>query len=392
MKKILLSFVVALTSVVGLQAQTFEWGTATWNIQDGKVYENINELNQEGIVLSYGNPADYTLTFLNIIAVDYDLYVDDADEPIKANATAQASTDVVFNYSFVEGHKYKIVTTGALLAQANLATFKTDTVSQNSDSYTISFSIKGPDLVNTIDVDAKMALTIVNQVEQPTFSLINVEGILNDLDITSINEATIYGLNPNGSYNSYYSIHYDGWRDADGGFTLYNGGWDAIASHNAYPAVYSIKLNETADSVFYYFYDYWTVYDPTQPDTIGSSTTGSRRFKAPETSYHSIVWEWDNGDGTTTTYLRRYRTDEGKDYKASFAIVANRKYVVINATLHFVSQEDYAAGIIRPQADQCTEADKKIIYGLDGMRKNGLQKGLNLIKSSNGDIRKVLIK
>ena len=45
--------------------------------------------------------------------------------------------------------------------------------------------------------------------------------------------------------------------------------------------------------------------------------------------------------GTVTQYRRNYRCEEGKDYKASFIYVANRKSVVLNATLHFVSQEAY---------------------------------------------------
>ena len=44
---------------------------------------------------------------------------------------------------------------------------------------------------------------------------------------------------------------------------------------------------------------------------------------------------------TTYKYRRNYRCDEGSDYKASFVVKANNKYVLINATLHFVSIEDY---------------------------------------------------
>ena len=345
MKKIYLTLLVALATVVHAGAQTFEWGTATWNIEDGTVFDGTEDLAQKGgIVLTYSNPANYTLTFLNVIAVDYNLFVDDAEEPIAAEASAQAGTAVAFDYEFVEGHKYKIVTTGAHLAQVNLATFSTDTVSVNSDVYTISFTIKGPELVKTIEVEGTMALTIINQEEQLTYSLIDVESVKEALGISDLSEAKVYGLNINGSYNEHFRDYYDGWRDADGEYTIWSGGYDAYHGRNAYPAVYSIKLNETADMVSYYFYDYWKLYDPNDPGSTGGTTVTTARELAPETSYHSIIWDWQEDDGTITQYTRFYRTDEGKDYKASFAIVANKKYVLINATLHFVSQADYEAG------------------------------------------------
>lgn|GEM_PF-1903477 len=342
MKRHLLTLMMALTTMLSVNAQTFEWGTATWNIEDGKTFADIEEFNAAQLTLSYNNPANYTLTFLNIIAVDYDLYIDDATEPLKAFATAQGSTDVVFDYGFVEGHKYKIVTTSALLVQANLATFKTDTLSINNDSYQISFSIQGPELVKTIDVEGTMALTITDQEYFLTYSKVDVADILSSLGASSIDEVKIYGLNLNGSYNEHFIDYYDGWHDADGGFTTWNGGYDSYAGHNAYPAVYGVKLNETGDTVKYYFYDYWMEYDPEANDSTGGSviTNGKKRF-VPETSYNTIIWDWDNGDGTVTQYRRNYRCEEGKDYKASFIYVANRKSVVLNATLHFVSQEAY---------------------------------------------------
>ena len=345
MKKLLLTLLVATLAITQGSALTFEWGTATWNIEDGTVFDGIDELNEKGIVLSFTNPADYALTFLNVLAVDFDLYIDDAEEAVKAVTTAQGSTDVPFKYNFVEGHKYKIVTTDATLVQANLATYQTDTLTSTAISYSLTFTVKGPELVKTIEVEGTQALTIVDQNEQLTYSLIDVPAVLEALGIESISEAQVYGLNVNGSYNAYFGPdYYDGWRDADGEYTIWSGGWDGVAGHNAYPAVYSIKLSEGADSVYYYFYDYWTEYDPDESSETGSSgVVDASRLLAPETSYNSVVWDWDNGDGTTTQYSRRYRTDEGKDYKASFVIIANKKYVLINATLHFVSQEDYAA-------------------------------------------------
>lgn len=390
MKRLLLTFIVALTTVTGLQAQDFVWGTASWNIEDGRVYENIDEFNAEGLVLTYTNPADYYLTFLNIIAVDYNIFVDDATEPIKEVATGQGSTIIPFSYEFVEGHKYKIVTTGAILAQANLATYKTDTLSSVKDSYTISFTIKGAELVKTIDVDATMALTITDQENPLTYSLIDVNSIKTLLGIQDISEAKVYGLNLNGSFNEHHADYYDGWRDADGEYTYYWGGWDRYHGHNAYPPVYSIQITETADSIHYFFYDFWKEYDPNDPEEIGGGSVESRR--APQTSYNSILWEWDNGDGTTTTYRRSYRCDEGKDYKASFIILANKKAVQINATLHFVSQEDYQTIITNIASVKANNQTATLIYNINGTRQNGLQKGLNIVKGTDGSIRKVFVK
>ncbi len=398
MKKFLLAFVVAIATVAGAHAQSWEWGTAVWNIEDGRVFADIDELNGEGIILTYPNPTDYTLTFLNIVAINYDLYVDDATEPLQETASAQASTVVTFGYRFVEGHKYKIVTRKAFLAQANLATYQTDTLSVNdTDSYTISFSIKGPELVKTIEVEGTQALTIVDQEYDLTYSLVDVEGIKSALGIGDISEARTYALNTNGSYCEYewYGPDYfDGWRDADGELTTWYGGYNQYDHHNAYPAVYSIQLSEGADSVYYYFYDYWKEYDPNEADeTGGSSVVSSGKRRAPETSYNSVIWDWDNGDGTVTQYQRNYRTDEGKDYKAGFIFIANGKSVVLNATLHFVSQEDYATYLANdvkeiPAANQNgTEG----IYSLSGVRLNGLQKGVNIVRTKEG-VKKVMVK
>ena len=343
MRRHLLTLIAALLTTAGINAQTFDWGTASWNIEDGKTYQGIEELNADGVVLTYSNPNNYVLTFLNIISIDYDLFIDDATEAIKTNTTAQSSTAVPFNYPFVEGHKYKIVTTKSTLVAANLATFTTDTVSQNDDSYTISFTIEGPELVKTIDVEASQSLSITDQSTDLTVSAIDTKEIINALGIKSISEATIYGLNLNGSYNTYFGPDwYDGWRDADGEYTTYSSGWDRIAGRNAAPAVYSIKLTQNADSVLYFFYDYWSEYTEDTPDVIDGSTVSESHRRVPNTSYNYTIWEWDNGDGTVTKYRRAYRVNEGEDYKASFAIIANKKYVLVNATLHFISQEEYA--------------------------------------------------
>lgn len=400
MKKIYFLLLLIATSFSTANAQTFEWGTATWNIPDGKVFENIDEFNVDGVVLTYPNPANYTLTFLNAIGVSYDLYVDDATEPLKETASAQSSAAVSFGYPFVEGHKYKIVTTGAALVFANLATYKTDTLSLNSDSYTLSFEIKGPELVKTIDVDAKMSLAITNQEAEKTVSLIDVNEVLSALGVGSIAEANIYGLKLNGAYVTYewYGPDYfDGWRDADGEYTSYNGGWNRLDGHNAYPAVYCIKINQACDSITYFFYDYWKEYDPNAGTEIGGGGVITPvKHRAPETSYNSVIWDWvDEGDGTTYQYTRMYRCNEGQDYKASFAIVANKKMVKINATLHFVSQEDYLTGVaaLKHSDDEVVTTE---YYSVGGARLSSPQRGINIVKSRLADgrtvTRKVLVR
>lgn len=342
MKKILLLILVSFAATLGVVAQTFEWGTPTWNIEDGKAYSSIDDFNAEGLILTYPNPADYSLTFLNVIVVDYDIFIDDNTEPVKTRSSAQGNCAVKINYYFPEGHKYKIVTTKASLAQANLATYQTDTLSVCDDSYSISFSIDGPEIIETVEAENYMSLAIIDQEYTPTYSVIDSKAICAALGIENISDATIYGLNLNGSYNPEYLTTFDGWRDADGEVTYWGGGYNRYFGHNAYPAVYSIKLNDTADTLRYYFYDYWKVYDPSEGgQTGGGSIVTSKRRLVPDTHYHSTIWDWTNEDGTVTQYKRNYRCDEGEDYKASFMIIANKKAIKINATLHFISIEDY---------------------------------------------------
>ena len=348
MKKLLLSMIFIAVAFTGVEAQVnFEWGTATWNIQDGWVFDGIEEFEQSGVVLTYPNPTGYTLTFLNVVAVEYLVFQDDVEVPDTAASSCQAGTAVALSYHFIEGHSYKIVTTGAALVKANLTTRVTDTLSLNNDSYTISFKINGPELVKTIDVEQNMSLAITDQEDPLTFNLIDTQSVLEALSITSMSEATIYGLRANGAYVSYewYGPDYfDGWRDADGEYTLWYGGYNRLDGHNAYPAVYSIKLNQTCDSVTYYFYDYWRDYDPEESDTTGGSSIQPTKRRVPDTHYNYQIVEWPDEENDTVYYYRRnYRCDEGQDYKASFAVKGNNRLVRINATLHFLSIEDYEA-------------------------------------------------
>ena len=350
MRKFLLSIIITLATAVSAAAVDWQWGTPTWNIQDGWEFQNFEDYEQSKIILTYPNPSNYQLNFFQMLAVEYNVYVDGAEEPQVGHGSARQSTAIELSYDFLEGHSYRVVTTGTVLAQANLATYTTDTLYENHDSYTISFSIKGPELVKTINVEGTTSLAITDQEDPLTFSLIDSKSVIDALGVTSIDEATIFGLQVNGAYVPYewYGPDYfDGWRDDDGNYTTWNGGYNKFTGHNAYPAVYSIKLNQTCDTVKYYFYDYWKEYDPDDSgEQGGGQIQGAKgRFmakaKAPETHYQNMIWEWDNGDGTTTKYTRYFRCVEGTDYKASFVVKANNKYVQINAVMHFVSIDDY---------------------------------------------------
>ena len=181
MKRILLYTLVSVMTLFTTTAQAadFEWGTATWNIDDQQTFNSIDELQLVGIKLTYTNPANFSMTFFNLIAVDYDLYVDDDTEPIKAEASSDPGQGLIvnFDYDFVEGHRYRIVTTESRLVFVNIATYSTDTLTTNTDSYTISFEVKGPELVKTIEVEGTMSLAIVNQETDRTFSALDVNEI-----------------------------------------------------------------------------------------------------------------------------------------------------------------------------------------------------------------------
>lgn len=363
----------------------FEWGTAEWNTADGVVYNSIDEFNAAGLALVYPNPTGYSLTFLHVIAVEYDIFVDDATEPIKAGSSAQGGTNVMIDYRFPEGHTYRVVTTKALLAQANLATYTTDTLTTSTDSYSISFTIGGPELQKTIDVEAYMSLAITDQEYNKTVSKVDVADICTALGISDISEAVMHPLSPNGSYCDHMDI-FDWWRDADGEFTNYSGGWNSVFGHNAYPAVYCIKMNAAADSVTYYFYDYWTEYVPEE----GDETEGGTITNAPATRA-SVVWDWENEDGSVTQYRRTYRVEEGKDYQSSVMYVANGKSVIVRATMHFVSIEEYEKLTAIEEAT-AGSAEAVAYYNISGVRQHSLQKGINIVRYADGTARKVYVK
>ncbi len=364
----------------------FEWGTATWNTADNVVYNGIEEFGAAGLTLSYPNPTNFSLTMLHIIAVQCDVYIDDATEPVQHMSTAQASADVLIEYPFVENHSYRIVTTKAQLAQANLATYTTDTLSTSLDSYEISFTINGPELQKTIEVEAWMSLAITNQEYTKTVSKVDVAEICSALGISDISEAAMHPIRPNGSYCDHMDV-FDWWRDADGDFTNYRGGWNSIFGGNAFPAVYSIKVNEAADSVSYYFYDIWTEIVEGEEGNSG----GSIMTRAPQTVQTTDTVNWDNGDDTFTPYRRTYRVEVGKDYVSEVMYVANMKSVILRATLHFVSEEEWhEKTAIEEPAKVAAEAVE--YYSISGVRQEGLQKGINIVRYTDGTTRKVMVK
>ena len=139
MKKTLLTLFTVLLAAVSTNAQEWQWGTATWNIEDGKVFEGIDDLNAGGIVLTYPNPADYPLTAMNAIGVAYEIYVDGDTEPIEDSSTTPFplvanDLSITLSYKFAEGHSYRVVTTGASLVAPNFVTYVTDAISHTTDS------------------------------------------------------------------------------------------------------------------------------------------------------------------------------------------------------------------------------------------------------------------
>lgn len=380
MKRILLTLIVAFTAFANALAVDLIWGKATWNIQNGTVFEDINDINLQTIKLTFENFKNASTGkkyFISgdLLSVNYDIYVDDATEPIKETATGEmGGLEVVFDYKWVEGHSYRVVTTNAKLMYPNMATYITDTLSMSDTPYTISFSINGPEIVKTIEVEGTMALSIIDQTSQPTISTINTKEICTALGINNISEAEyIYGLCANGAYFPNYIDPCDGWRDADGEYTTYYGYDNAsirnILGHRPYPSVYCIKLNETCDTVSYFFYDYWKEYDPEEPESVPGTGSGAkmrvmRRASVPNTVYNDSIWAWnwttEEGVDTTTLYRRSYRVTEGQDYKAGFIVMANGKAVTINATLHFVDGQTYEAYIKKERNSFDIDGDGRI--------------------------------
>lgn len=403
MKHLLLTTALLLAAVATQAQVQFEWGTASWNIENGRVYENINEYDADPATLIFPNPTGYAFV-ANIIGVDYDIFIDDATTPIKDVASVMNSASVALTYDFAEGHDYRVVVTQSLLAKLNFVTYSTDTVSINTDQYSVSFRINGPEIVNEYNYEASMSLAIMDQEAELTFSEVDLASICKDLGINDITEAKFIGLNPNGSYNkTFTSPNYgydiwDGWHDADGSYTNFWGAdgqvYRNLLGHQPYQPVYCIKFNETCDTIKYYFYDQWREYDPDdtgETPIVGNEVKAKAPRRAPDTHYNSVIVDWDNGDGTTTKYTRSYRVDPGSDYSAHFMFKVEQKAVLVHATMHFVASEydPVIDGIA--SANKAARHDKRI-FGLSGARQQSLKKGLNIVIDETGTARKILVR
>lgn len=372
MKKILLALIITLTTFANALAVDLTWGKATWNIQDGTIFEDIDDINLTTVKLTFGNftnTASGKKYFISgdLVAVEYDVYVDDATEPVRETSVGDMSSlEVTLNYKWTEGHRYKVITTNAVLTKPDMSTHKTDTLSMSSTPYTISFTINGPEIVKTINAEGIMSLNIINQnysniysrypmtdtiaprldpIGTKTFSPIDVNNICQILGVGGIDETEVYGLNANGSYNAGFRS-YDGWRDADGEYTKGYGN-DNLGS-------YSILLNETCDTISYYIHHTWNIYNPNEEESVPGTGMEARRRAMRYPAMNDTIWDWTNEDGTVTKYKRRYRVTEGEDYKAGFIVKANGKAVIINATLHFVDGQTYEAYIKEQEGEKET--------------------------------------
>ena len=69
------------------------------------------------------------------------------------------------------------------------------------------------------------------------------------------------------------------------------------------------------------------------------------------------------------------------------------KSVILRATLHFVSEEEWneKTGIEQPTA-VATVAEAVEYYSIAGVRQAGLQKGINIVRYADGTTRKVMVK
>ena len=71
--------------------------------------------------------------------------------------------------------------------------------------------------------------------------------------------------------------------------------------------------------------------------------------------------------------------------------VANGKSVILRATLHFVSEEEWN------EKTAITEAKAEVTaiteyFSISGTRLNALQQGINIVRYPDGTVRKVFVK
>jgi len=83
--------------------------------------------------------------------------------------------------------------------------------------------------------------------------------------------------------------------------------------------------------------------------------------------------------------------DEGKSYQSRVMYVANGKSVIVRATLHFVSIEEY--NNIMGIEDATTGSIEAVAYySIAGVRQATLQPGINIVRYADGTARKVYVK
>lgn len=154
----------------------------------------------------------------------------------------------------------------------------------------------------------------------------DVQAILAELGIASLDDAIVYGYNPTteelvGTYAAY-----DGWRDGNGDFHNWN------ADGTVAPAC--VKYDNGKD---YYCY---------------------------------------NRNGIEAQTITVY-----------WAIGTEEKAVLV--AIDFIYTDVAATGIASLEADgPAVEA----VYSLSGAKQNGLQKGINVVKFANGEVKKVIVK
>ena len=154
----------------------------------------------------------------------------------------------------------------------------------------------------------------------------DVQAILEELGLESLDDATVYGYNPTTQELVASYAGFDGWRDANGDFHMWN------ADGTVAPAC--VKYTDGQNYLCY------------------------------------------NRNGI-----------EAQTITAYWAIANEEKAVLVE--IEFIYTDAEATGIATLDADgPAIEA----VYSINGALQQGLQKGLNVVKFANGEIKKVLVK
>jgi hypothetical protein len=154
----------------------------------------------------------------------------------------------------------------------------------------------------------------------------DVQAILEELGLESLDDATVYGYNPTTQELLTVFAGFDGWRDANGDFHMWN------ADGTVAPAC--VKYTDGQNYLCY------------------------------------------NRNGI-----------EAQTITAYWAIGTEEKAVLVE--IAFIYTDAEATGIATLDADgPALEA----VYSINGALQQGLQKGLNVVKFANGEIKKVLVK